>query len=150
MAGQIILSVAYGIDVRPEGDPFVEDAENVLQALILGSKPEATLFDTINWCNNFAAICSYVKIGKFTDASRSTICAELVSRSALQTLCAKVAPHRRQCSTDATRQGEGGTCAFLRVSRGLSFGVRATYCMCDSPTSHIRLAERLSHRSLQI
>ncbi|KAH9983872.1 cytochrome P450, partial [Russula vinacea] len=49
MAGQIILSVAYGIDVRPEGDPFVEDAENVLHALVLGSKPEATLFDIITW-----------------------------------------------------------------------------------------------------
>jgi cytochrome P450 len=51
MAGQVILSVAYGIDVRLEGDPFVKDAENVLHAIILGSKPEATLFDTITWCN---------------------------------------------------------------------------------------------------
>ena len=51
MAGQIILSVAYGIDVRLEGDPYVEDAENVLHALQLGSTQEATIFDTITWCN---------------------------------------------------------------------------------------------------
>ena len=51
MAGQIILSVAYGIDVRPEGDPYVENAENVLRALQLGSTYEATIFDTITWCN---------------------------------------------------------------------------------------------------
>jgi hypothetical protein len=51
MAGQIILSVAYGIDVRPEGDPHVENAENVLRALQLGSTHEATIFDTITWCN---------------------------------------------------------------------------------------------------
>lgn len=53
MAGQIILSVAYGIDVRPEGDPYVEDAEKVLCALQLGSTQEATIFDTITWCNTF-------------------------------------------------------------------------------------------------
>jgi hypothetical protein len=51
MAGQIILSVAYGIDVRPEGDPYVENAENVLRALQLGSTYEATIFDTITWRN---------------------------------------------------------------------------------------------------
>jgi hypothetical protein len=99
MAGQIILSVAYGIDVRPEGDPYVENAENVLHALEIGSAKEATLFDTIPWCN----IWPYSKNGIFTDLSRSTPYAELVSRSALQTSCPQVVPHRRQCSTDDTR-----------------------------------------------
>ena len=51
MAGQIILSVAYGIDVRPEGDPYVEQAEDVLRALQIGSTHEANIFDTITWCN---------------------------------------------------------------------------------------------------
>jgi hypothetical protein len=51
MAGQTILSVAYGIDVRPEGDPYIENGENVLRALQLGSTYEATVFDTITWCN---------------------------------------------------------------------------------------------------
>ena len=54
MAGQIILSVAYGIDVRPEGDPYVENAESVLRALQLGSTHEATIFDTITWCNTLS------------------------------------------------------------------------------------------------
>jgi len=54
MAGQIILSVAYGIDVRPEGDPYVEDGENVLRALQLGSTQEATIFDMITWCNTLS------------------------------------------------------------------------------------------------
>ena len=33
MAGQVILSVAYGIDMLLQGDPFVEDAENILRAM---------------------------------------------------------------------------------------------------------------------
>jgi len=49
MAGQIILTVAYGIDVRPQEDPFVEDAENMLRAMAFGSTSEASLFDTIPW-----------------------------------------------------------------------------------------------------
>jgi hypothetical protein len=51
MAGQIILSVAYGIDVRPEGDPYVAGGENVLRALQIGSTHDAAIFDTIPWCN---------------------------------------------------------------------------------------------------
>ena len=54
MAGQIILSVAYGIDVRPEGDPYVADAENVLHALQIGSTHDATIFDTITWRNTLS------------------------------------------------------------------------------------------------
>jgi hypothetical protein len=49
MAGQVILSVAYGIDVQPQGDPFVEDAENMLRAMAFASTKEATLFDIISW-----------------------------------------------------------------------------------------------------
>ena len=57
MAGQVILSVAYGIDVRPEGDPFVEDGENMLKAMTFASTKEASLFDTITWrifCSSFS------------------------------------------------------------------------------------------------
>lgn len=50
MAGQVILSVAYGVDVLPEGDPSVEDAENVLQAMAFGSTKQALMFDMIPWC----------------------------------------------------------------------------------------------------
>jgi hypothetical protein len=63
MAGQIILSAAYGIDVRPEGDPYVEQAEKVLQALEVGSTQEAALFDTIPWCN----ICRFLPLFKKTE-----------------------------------------------------------------------------------
>ena len=49
MAGKVILSFAYGIDVHSQGDPFVEDGENMLRALAFGSTAEAYLFDMIPW-----------------------------------------------------------------------------------------------------
>ncbi|KAI0258888.1 cytochrome P450 [Gloeopeniophorella convolvens] len=49
MAGQIILSIAYGIDVNPENDPYVASAEEVLKAVALASTSEAFLFDSIPW-----------------------------------------------------------------------------------------------------
>ena len=60
MAGQVIMSVAYGIQVRPEGDPFLGGAENVLRALALGTSKEASLFDTIPWCT-FCYFCPHNK-----------------------------------------------------------------------------------------
>ena len=50
MAGQVILSIAYGIDVLPENDPYVEDAENVLRGAAFGTTMEALLLDLIPWC----------------------------------------------------------------------------------------------------
>ncbi|KAI0259752.1 cytochrome P450 [Gloeopeniophorella convolvens] len=49
MAGQTILSIAYGIDVRPENDPYVTSAEQTLKALALASTNTAFLFDNIPW-----------------------------------------------------------------------------------------------------
>ncbi|KAH8978634.1 cytochrome P450 [Lactarius akahatsu] len=49
MAGQVILSVAYGIDVLPENDPYVADAENVLRAITISTTKEALLLDFIPW-----------------------------------------------------------------------------------------------------
>jgi hypothetical protein len=37
MAGQVILSIAYGIDVAPHGDRNVKTAENAVAAIIAGS-----------------------------------------------------------------------------------------------------------------
>jgi hypothetical protein len=37
MAGQIILSIAYGIDIAPRGDKNVETAEKAVGAIIAGS-----------------------------------------------------------------------------------------------------------------
>ncbi|KAH8998286.1 cytochrome P450 [Lactarius hatsudake] len=48
MAGQVILSIAYGIDVLPENDPYVADAENVLRAAAVATTKEA-LLDLIPW-----------------------------------------------------------------------------------------------------
>ena len=50
MAGQVILSIAYGIDVLPENDPYVAEAENVLRATEVGTTTEALLLDSIPWC----------------------------------------------------------------------------------------------------
>ena len=98
MAGQIILLIAYGIDVRSEGDPYVEEAEKVLKALMLGSTKGATLFDTITWCNVFRFLTLSKKLS-FTDASGSNPYAKLVPRGWFQTYRAQVVLHRRQCST---------------------------------------------------
>ncbi|KAA1467135.1 cytochrome P450 [Dentipellis sp. KUC8613] len=37
MAGEIILNIAYGIDVKPHGDPYVDTAEKALQSFAWGS-----------------------------------------------------------------------------------------------------------------
>ena len=37
LAGQVILAIAYGIDVAPHGDPNVEVAEKAVGAIIAGS-----------------------------------------------------------------------------------------------------------------
>ena len=50
MAGQVIMSIAYGIDVLPENDPYVADAEQMMQAFAVGSAQEAALLDSIPWC----------------------------------------------------------------------------------------------------
>ena len=64
MAGQVTMSMAYGIKVRPEGDPFLGDAENVQRALALGTSKEASLFDTIPWC---ICSCPCPENNRFTD-----------------------------------------------------------------------------------
>lgn len=94
MAGHSILSVAYGIDVRPQGDPFVEGGENMLRAMGFASTSEASLFDMIPWriiyCP-FSKMCS-----TDTPCIYSNPYAGLVSRSGFQTSCAQVAPRSRQ------------------------------------------------------
>ncbi len=55
MAGQSILSITYGIDVLPENDPYVENAEAMGHALAFGSTKEAALLDSIPWCT-----CCYI------------------------------------------------------------------------------------------
>ena len=56
MARRVMLSIAYGIDVLPENDPYVADAEKVMQSVAIGTSKEATLLDSISWCDYFCVI----------------------------------------------------------------------------------------------
>jgi hypothetical protein len=47
MAADIILSVAYGIQIQPENDPYVDLAERVLKILERAATPGSYLVDTI-------------------------------------------------------------------------------------------------------
>ncbi|KAI0259756.1 cytochrome P450 [Gloeopeniophorella convolvens] len=49
LAGQTILSIAYGIDVLPEGDPHIAAAEQIGDVSSLASESRAMLFDQIPW-----------------------------------------------------------------------------------------------------
>jgi len=49
MTGQVVVSIAYGIDAQPENDPYVEGAEMMQKALSAGSTQEAALLDAIPW-----------------------------------------------------------------------------------------------------
>ncbi|KAI0258893.1 cytochrome P450 [Gloeopeniophorella convolvens] len=55
MAGQTILSIAYGINVLPENDPYVASGEAVADAVILAASKEAILFDSIPWLRRIPA-----------------------------------------------------------------------------------------------
>jgi hypothetical protein len=50
LTAHVILSIAYGIDVLPENDPYVADAETLVDALAIGTTKEATLLDAMPWC----------------------------------------------------------------------------------------------------
>ncbi|KAI0295308.1 cytochrome P450 [Multifurca ochricompacta] len=49
MTGQIVLSIGYGIDARPERDPYLTAAKEVVDAIDLASTLEARLLDMIPW-----------------------------------------------------------------------------------------------------
>lgn len=98
MAGQVILAVAYGVEVRPEGDPFVNDAENMLHALALGTTKEASLFDTIPWC---ICCCLRPDNKRFTDEFTVIHMPSWFPGATLQALCARVVPHCRECSAES-------------------------------------------------
>ncbi|KAI9459666.1 hypothetical protein BJY52DRAFT_1222967 [Lactarius psammicola] len=42
--------ITYEIDVFPENDPYVVDAEKVVQSFAIGTTKDATLLDSIPWC----------------------------------------------------------------------------------------------------
>ncbi|KAH9917357.1 cytochrome P450 [Amylocystis lapponica] len=46
-AGAVILSVTYGLDVKPKDDPFIETAERAATALVVSANAGAYLVDSI-------------------------------------------------------------------------------------------------------
>jgi hypothetical protein len=52
MAGQAILAIAYGIEVRPHGDPYVAIAEKAIHAMSLATRMGGGLFDLVPWCGS--------------------------------------------------------------------------------------------------
>jgi hypothetical protein len=47
MAGEIIMSIVYGIEVLPKGDPYIATAEKGVETIAAGALPGAFLVDTI-------------------------------------------------------------------------------------------------------
>jgi hypothetical protein len=49
MVGETIFSVVYGIDVLPEGDPYIAMAEKCIQSASVAAVPGTFLVDTFPW-----------------------------------------------------------------------------------------------------
>ncbi|KAF8219321.1 cytochrome P450 [Tricholoma matsutake] len=49
MAGETIISIAYGVDVLPKDDPYIATAEEGVHTLLLAAVPGAFLVDTLPW-----------------------------------------------------------------------------------------------------
>jgi hypothetical protein len=47
MAGETIMSIAYGLDVLPNGDPYIETAEQGVRSLMIAAIPGAFLVDMV-------------------------------------------------------------------------------------------------------
>ncbi|SJL11893.1 uncharacterized protein ARMOST_15307 [Armillaria ostoyae] len=47
MAARVIMSITYGIDTLPEGDPFVTTAEDALHTIAMAARPGAFLVDSL-------------------------------------------------------------------------------------------------------
>jgi hypothetical protein len=49
MAGETIISVAYGVNVLPKDDPYITTAEKGVHTLVSAAVPGAFLVDTFPW-----------------------------------------------------------------------------------------------------
>jgi len=49
MAGETILSIAYGLDVLPKDDPYIAIAEEGVHSIVVAGTPGAFLVDTFPW-----------------------------------------------------------------------------------------------------
>src|SRR4051812_34463094 len=49
MAGETIMSIAYGLEIQHENDPYVKMAEKGFQPLVAAAVPGAYLVDTLHF-----------------------------------------------------------------------------------------------------
>ncbi|KAF8218550.1 cytochrome P450 [Tricholoma matsutake] len=49
MAGETIISIAYGLDVLPKDDPYISIAEKCIRSLVVAAVPGTFLVDTFPW-----------------------------------------------------------------------------------------------------
>jgi len=49
MAGETIISVTYGLPIKPTNDPYIEIAEKAVHQLALAVVPGKYLVDTLPW-----------------------------------------------------------------------------------------------------
>lgn len=47
MAGETIMSIAYGLDVKPKNDPYIATAEEGVHPLVAAANPGAFLVDVL-------------------------------------------------------------------------------------------------------
>ena len=58
MAGRTILEIAYGIEVQPRNDPYINIVEKAVEAMTFGNTQRARVFDTFLICTaSFYFIC---------------------------------------------------------------------------------------------
>jgi hypothetical protein len=66
MAGQVILRIAYGIDVQQQNDPFVALAEQALHSVTLASSLGGGIFDMVPFRAylSFPSSCTNESLGR--------------------------------------------------------------------------------------
>jgi hypothetical protein len=89
MAGNIILGIAYGIDVLPKNDPYVATAEKMLHSLSLATQSGGRLFSMIPWCGFLSLLLPNTPY----NVELSDIYAFLVPWRRLQTRSSEMATH---------------------------------------------------------
>jgi len=67
MAGAISLAIAYGMDIQPSDDPYIELAEKAHEGLMQAALPGSFLVDTLPFCElTFPTSCSSVSASPFS------------------------------------------------------------------------------------
>ena len=56
MAAQTIIKTTYGIDVKPQDDPYIDSAEEALEVMAFGTTARGGLFDAFPICTFFSSL----------------------------------------------------------------------------------------------